>query len=96
MYLIAVDDDHEIGPPGRVFCSGLPEFAPYVGHYTTREYPQRDYAVGRVEEYWALPIYHHSTRHLSIGVLEIVSPIIFGVLPRYRVLKKLQVRLFSF
>ncbi|CDP22151.1 unnamed protein product, partial [Coffea canephora] len=84
------DDDHEIGPPGRVFRSGLPEYAWNVGDYTSREYPQRDYAVGRVEEYWALPIYHHPTQHLPIGVLEIVSLDDFNELSRRRVLEKLQ------
>ncbi|CDP15656.1 unnamed protein product [Coffea canephora] len=97
-YLIPVDedDDHEIGPPGRVFRSGLPEYARDVGDYTARAYPQRDYAVGRVEGYWALPIYHHPTRHLPIGVLEIVSSHVFPGIPRREVLDKLQVRLFSF
>ncbi|CDP15668.1 unnamed protein product [Coffea canephora] len=90
------DDDHEIGPPGRVFRSGLPEYAPYVAGYTIREYPQRDYAVGHVRDYWALPIYHHPAQHLPIGVLEFVSPTDFNELPRRRVLEKLQVRLFSF
>ncbi|XP_027174640.1 protein NLP6-like [Coffea eugenioides] len=92
-YLFPVDeddDDHEIGPPGRVFRSGLPEFAWHVADYTIREYPQRDYAVGRVKEYWALPIYHHPTQHLPIGVLEIVSPSDFNELPRRWVLEKLQ------
>ncbi|XP_027174643.1 protein NLP7-like [Coffea eugenioides] len=84
------DDDDKIGPPGRVFRSGLPEYAEDVADYSIREYPQRDYAVNRVEEYWALPIYHHPTRHLPIGVLEIVSPSDFIGLPRYRVLEKLQ------
>ncbi|XP_027069177.1 protein NLP6 [Coffea arabica] len=90
-YLIPVDeddDDHEIGPPGRVFRSGFPEFAWDVRDYTIREYPQRDYAVGRVRDYWALPIYH-PTRHLPIGVLEIVSPFGFYSI-RHRVLEKLQ------
>ncbi|CDP21650.1 unnamed protein product [Coffea canephora] len=76
------DDDHEIGPPGRVFRSGLPEHVWDVGDYTSREYPQRDYAVGRVKEYWALPIYHHPTQHLPIGVLEFVFPYRFNGLPR--------------
>ncbi|XP_027071335.1 protein NLP7-like [Coffea arabica] len=89
-YLIPVDDDHEIGPPGRVFRSGLPEYAWDVSHYTSREYPQRDYAVGRVDQYWALPIYHHPSRHLPIGVLEIVSPYEFSGLPQYQVLENLQ------
>ncbi|CDP15662.1 unnamed protein product [Coffea canephora] len=92
-YLFPVDeddDDHEIGPPGRVFRSGLPEYAWNVGDYTSREYPQRDYAVGRVKKYWALPIYHNPIRHLPIGVLEIVSPYGARVLPRRRVLEKLQ------
>ncbi|CDP15658.1 unnamed protein product [Coffea canephora] len=78
-YLIPVDDDDEIsvdqvqlGPPGRVFCSGLPEYTFDVRHYTRREYPQRDCAVDRVKGYWALPIYH-PTQHLPSGVLEIVS-----------------------
>nr|XP_027067670.1 protein NLP6-like [Coffea arabica] len=74
--------------PGRVFRSGLPEFTEDVGHYTPREYPQRDYAVGRVREYWALPIYHHPTQHLPIGVLEIAS--VFSFIPRHGVLEKLQ------
>ena len=77
-YLIPVDEDDQvqliIGPPGRVFRSGLPEYAPRVDDYTSREYPQRDYAVDRVMGYWALPVYYHPTRHLPIGVLEIVSP----------------------
>ncbi|XP_071910041.1 protein NLP4-like isoform X2 [Coffea arabica] len=96
-YLIPVDEDDDgdevqriIGPPGRVFRSGLPEYAWNVGEYTSREYPQRDYAVGRVMRYWVLPIYHHPTRHLPIGVLEIVSPSDFVGLPRYRVLENLQ------
>ena len=95
-YLIPVDDDHEIGPPGRVFRSGLPEYAWDVSHYTSREYPQRDYAVGRVDQYWSLPIYHNPSRHLPIGVLEIVSPSEFSGLPQYRVLENPQGRLFSF
>ncbi|XP_027078081.1 protein NLP3-like [Coffea arabica] len=71
-YLIPVDDEEDevqliIGPPGRVFRSGFPEHAPDVGDYTSREYPQRDYAVDRVMGYWALPIYYHLTRHLPIS-----------------------------
>ncbi|XP_027176427.1 protein NLP7-like [Coffea eugenioides] len=93
-YLIPVDeddDDDKIGPPGRVFRSGVPEYAWNVGDYTIREYPQRDYAVGRVRDYWALPIYHHPTRHLPIGVLEIVSP--RNYIPPRWVPKKLQVKM---
>nr|XP_027068364.1 protein NLP7-like isoform X2 [Coffea arabica] len=88
-YLIPVDEDHEIGPPGRVFRSGSPEYAPRVDDYTSREYPQRDYAVGRVAGSWVLPIYHHPTQHLPIGVLEIVSATDFSI-PRCLVLDKLQ------
>ncbi|CDP11560.1 unnamed protein product [Coffea canephora] len=90
-YLIPVDDDDDdeliIGPPGRVFRSGFPEHAEDVGDYTSREYPQRDYAVDRVRFYWALPIYH-PTRHLPIGVLEIVTPYVY--FPRHWILEKLQ------
>ncbi|CDP21159.1 unnamed protein product [Coffea canephora] len=85
------DDDDEIGPPGRVFRSGLPEYAKDVCHYTSVEYPQRDYAVYLpTTEYWALPIYHHSMRRLPVGVLEIVSSRVFTGIPRYGVLEKLQ------
>ncbi|CDP15666.1 unnamed protein product [Coffea canephora] len=88
-YLIPVDDEELIiGPPGRVFRSGLPEYAPYVRHYTIGEYPQRDYAVGRVAGYSALPIYH-PTRHLSSGVLEFASPSNIYV-PLDRIPKELQ------
>ncbi|XP_027068805.2 protein NLP6-like isoform X1 [Coffea arabica] len=93
--LIPVDDDDDddveliIGPPGRVFRSGFPEYAEDVHDYTSREYPQRDYAVDRARYYWALPIYH-PTRHLPVGVLEIVSPYVVGDLPRRQVLEKLQ------
>ncbi|XP_071910040.1 protein NLP6-like isoform X2 [Coffea arabica] len=93
-YLIPVDDDGDevqriIGPPGRVFRSGLPEYAWNVGDYTSREYPQRDYAISRVAEYWALPIYYHPTQHLPIGTLEFASPS-YTCLPRFRVLEKLK------
>ncbi|CDP15647.1 unnamed protein product [Coffea canephora] len=95
-YLIPVGDEisaDQIGgfpenAPGRVFRSGLPEYAPDVRDYTHREYPQRDYAVGRVRDYWALRIYH-PTRHLPIGVLEIVSTG-YSFIPRHAVLEKLQ------
>ncbi|XP_027174641.1 protein NLP3-like [Coffea eugenioides] len=89
-YLIPVDGEIIIGPLGRVFRSGLPERVWNVRDYTIREYPQRDYAVSRVEEYWVLPIYHHPTQHLPIGILEIVSPCTLTRLPRRRVLEKLE------
>nr|XP_027067001.1 protein NLP6-like [Coffea arabica] len=91
-YLIPVDDDDDdvqlIGPAGRVFCSGLPEYALDVRDYTSREYLQRDYAVDCVEQYWALPIYH-APGHVPIGVLEIVSPH-NSYIPQHWVLEKLQ------
>ncbi|CDP20851.1 unnamed protein product [Coffea canephora] len=86
-YLIPVDDDDDgeliIGPPGRVFRSGFPEYARNVGDYTSREYPQRDFAAERFRDYWALPVYHHPTQDLPSGVLEIVasSYVFSNVLP---------------
>ncbi|XP_027174639.1 protein NLP6-like [Coffea eugenioides] len=93
-YLIPVDDDDDgeliIGPPGRVFRSGFPEYARNVGDYTSREYPQRDFAAERFRDYWALPVYHHPTQDLPSGVLEIVaSSYVFSVSGHW-VLEKLQ------
>ncbi|KAI8569867.1 hypothetical protein RHMOL_Rhmol02G0310600 [Rhododendron molle] len=66
--------EDQLGLPGRVFLHQLPESTPYVGHYSLKEYPQRDLALScGIVSSLALPVFDHSG-HTCVGVLEIVSP----------------------
>ncbi|KAI7989792.1 Protein NLP6 [Camellia lanceoleosa] len=65
--------DEQLGVPGRVFNHGFPEFTPNVEYYSIKEYPLRNHALlCQVKYCLAIPVFDPS-RHLCVGVLEIVS-----------------------
>ncbi|KAL3499018.1 hypothetical protein ACH5RR_041750 [Cinchona calisaya] len=65
----------QLGPPGRVYENGIPEFCPNIEAYSTDEFPLRDYAINEcgIQGYWALPIFSRLNMHLVGGVLEFVA-----------------------
>ncbi|KAL3499025.1 hypothetical protein ACH5RR_041757 [Cinchona calisaya] len=65
----------QLGPPGRVYENGIPEFCPNIEAYSTDEFPLRDYAINEcgIQGYWALPIFSRLNKHLFGGVLEFVA-----------------------
>ncbi|XP_073147946.1 uncharacterized protein [Henckelia pumila] len=65
--------DDELGPPGRVFLSGLPESSPDLRLYSAKEFPLQDHLANyHTRRYLALPLFdlHHEK---CIGVLEVVG-----------------------
>ncbi|KAK3042713.1 hypothetical protein RJ639_000771 [Escallonia herrerae] len=66
------NEGEEIGPPGRVFCSQLPEWTSDVRHYSIEDYSRCFDAVRRnIRGSLALPVFEPS--HQScVGVLELV------------------------
>ncbi|XP_027076557.1 protein NLP6 isoform X2 [Coffea arabica] len=68
-----LDCQEELGPVGRVFRNGVPEFSPYVSCYSSKEFKLRDAAVRcGVNGYLALPVFE-SVRDQCVGVLELVT-----------------------
>ncbi|KAK2981365.1 hypothetical protein RJ640_003325 [Escallonia rubra] len=66
------NEGEEIGPPGRVFCSQLPEWTSDVRHYSSKNYSRRSDAVLRnIRGSLALPVIEPSQRS-CVGVLELV------------------------
>lgn len=62
----------ELGPPGRVFQSGMPESSPDLRLYSTKEYPLRNQSLScGIRAYMALPVFEILGQH-CVGVLEFV------------------------
>lgn len=70
-----VDDvakEDELGPPGRVFLTNLPEFTQDLRLYSTKEFPLRNYAIPLcLRMYGAIPISMYPNQ--CEGVLEFVG-----------------------
>ncbi|KAL0349010.1 UNVERIFIED_CONTAM: protein NLP6 [Sesamum angustifolium] len=65
-------NEAELGPPGRVFRSGLPESSPDLRLYSTKDYPLRNQALScGIKGYMALPVFDLLGQN-CIGVLEFV------------------------
>ncbi|KAL2230061.1 UNVERIFIED_CONTAM: Protein NLP6 [Sesamum indicum] len=65
-------NEAELGPPGRVFQSGLPESSPDLRLYSTKEYPLRNQALScGIKGYMALPVFDLLGQD-CVGVLEFV------------------------
>ncbi|XP_073127530.1 uncharacterized protein [Henckelia pumila] len=72
-YFYLADDQHQLGPPARVFRNGNPESSPDILHYTTQEFPLRDLVTGcGLNSYLVLPIFDVS-QNRCVGVLEFMS-----------------------
>ncbi|EYU23002.1 hypothetical protein MIMGU_mgv11b017482mg [Erythranthe guttata] len=66
--------DEQVGPPGRVFRSGSPEFTPDLRLYSTTEFPFRNHVAHcRLRKYYVLPIFHIHEQEECVGVLEFVE-----------------------
>ncbi|KAL7111450.1 hypothetical protein ACP275_05G088600 [Erythranthe tilingii] len=64
--------DEQVGPPGRVYRSGSPEFTPDLRLYSITEFPLKNHAARcRLREYVVLPIIHEQED--CVGVLEFVG-----------------------
>ncbi|XP_060216174.1 protein NLP6-like [Lycium barbarum] len=60
-----------LGPIGRVFRNGLPEFSPDVRSYSAGEFPLLEDAIRLgIHRYWAWPVFKPHDQH-CLGVLEI-------------------------
>ncbi|CAI9094355.1 OLC1v1030083C1 [Oldenlandia corymbosa var. corymbosa] len=73
-------DDAQLGPIGRVFRQGSPEYCPNIECYSAEEFPLRDYALYcGILQYWALPLFmtirdvQQQKQQQCVGVLECVS-----------------------
>ncbi|XP_057801128.1 protein NLP6-like [Salvia miltiorrhiza] len=67
--------EEELGPPGRVFRSKHLEITPDLFHYTTEEFPIRNYAMHCCSHrgYFVLPIFDDEHNHKCVGVLEFLG-----------------------
>ncbi|KAL3833369.1 hypothetical protein ACJIZ3_008105 [Penstemon smallii] len=65
--------EEEIGPPGRVFRNGHPEFSPHLSYYSTKEHPLCFNALRcGLKAYMALPVFDDLDQH-CFGVLEYLT-----------------------
>lgn len=72
-YKYSLDCEEELGPVGRVFRNGFPEFSPYVSCYSAQEFKLRDAAVScGVYGYLALPVFE-SFENQCVCVLELIT-----------------------
>ncbi|XP_059653060.1 protein NLP3-like [Cornus florida] len=62
-----------LGIPGRVFRQKWHEYLPHVRHYSTKEYPQRDFALAcHISKSFCCPLFQTSFQG-CVGVLEFVA-----------------------
>ncbi|XP_059653133.1 protein NLP7-like isoform X2 [Cornus florida] len=76
-YKFNVDGDGEevegLGIPGRVFRQKWHEYLPDVRHYSTKEYPQRDFALAcHISKSFCFPLFQTSFQE-CVGVLEFAT-----------------------
>lgn len=95
-----VDDEareEDLGPPGRVFRNRYREITLDLFHYTTKEFPMRNYAMHSCSRgYFVLPIFDDDHNYKCVGVMEFLGFFCYNFADIARELKVLhKVRVFK-
>ncbi|CAI9111164.1 OLC1v1011315C1 [Oldenlandia corymbosa var. corymbosa] len=80
-YRVVEGDGSLLGPFGRAFRQGSPEYCPNIECYSIQEFPPRDFAIAcGIKQYWVLPLYEIDGHQLLLqqqqkcfGILEYIS-----------------------